>query len=186
MLINNHFDAKKGKNKRYLNLEDIFGFCKIFKIVTKNLGFHLVFKTTELQNIIYTSMADDIYVTIKNFHLYIPNLIPSVETQVMFNEATQNNYKISYDEYYTERRLIPEMITKADIGSSQQLNSPVNLNGSHQTRTGADNAAQNINIAIFDNLDLRKYYVEIDGQRYPRDSSLMIYEKTVILNNTDI
>ena len=34
-----------------------------------------------------------------------------------------------------------------------------------------------INNAIFDNLDLRKYYVEIDGQRYPRDFLLMKYEE---------
>ena len=32
-------------------------------------------------------------------------------------------------------------------------------------------------IAISDNLDLRKYYVEIDGFRYPRDSFLMNYEQ---------
>ena len=43
-------------------------------------------------------MADDINVTINSLYLYIPNLIPNAETQVMFNEATQNNYKISYDE----------------------------------------------------------------------------------------
>ena len=30
---------------------------------------------------------------------------------------------------------------------------------------------------MFDNLDLRKYYIEIDGQRYPRDSSLMTYKQ---------
>ena len=30
---------------------------------------------------------------------------------------------------------------------------------------------------IFDNKDLRKYYVEIDGQRYPRDSVLINYEE---------
>ena len=36
-------------------------------------------------------MADDINVTISNLYLYVTNLIPSVETQVMFNEATQNN-----------------------------------------------------------------------------------------------
>ena len=41
MLINNHTDANKGKIKGYLYLEDIFGFCKTFKKVTKNLGFHL-------------------------------------------------------------------------------------------------------------------------------------------------
>ena len=91
MLIDNHIDANRGKIKGYLYLEDIFGFCKTFKKVTKNLGFHLIFKTNDLQNIIYSSMADDINVTINNLYLYVPNLIPSVETQVMFNEATQNN-----------------------------------------------------------------------------------------------
>ena len=95
MLINNHTDAKKGKIKGCLYLEDVLGFCKRFKKVTKNLGFHLVFKTANLQDIIYTSMADDINVTFNNLYLYIPNLIPSVETQLLFNEATQNNYELS-------------------------------------------------------------------------------------------
>ena len=124
MLINNHTDANKGKIKGYLYLEDIFGFCKTFEKVTKNLGFHLMFKTNDLQKIIITSMADDINVTINNLYLYVPKLIPSVETQLMFNEATQNNYKISYDEHYTERRLISDMITQLDIGSSQNVQSP--------------------------------------------------------------
>ena len=64
ILINNHTDANKGRIKGYLYLEDIFGFCKTFKKVTRNLGFHLTFKTNDLQNIIYSSMADDINVTI--------------------------------------------------------------------------------------------------------------------------
>ena len=63
MLMDNHIDANRGKIKGCLYLEDIFGFCKTFKKVTKNLGFHLTFKTNDLQNIIYSSMADDIYVT---------------------------------------------------------------------------------------------------------------------------
>ena len=91
MLIDNHTDASKGKIKGYSYLEDVFGFCKTFKKVTKNLGFHLSFETNDLQDIIYTSMTDDISVTINNLYLYVTNLIPSVETQVMFNEATQNN-----------------------------------------------------------------------------------------------
>ena len=134
MLINNHIDANKGKIKGYLYLEDIFGFCKTFKKLTKNLGFHLTFKTNDLQNIIYSSMADDINVTINNLYLYVPNLIPSVETQVMFNEASQNKYKISYDEYFTERRVISDQITQLDIGSSQNVQSPKNLIGALQTR----------------------------------------------------
>ena len=36
-------------------------------------------------------MADDINVTVNNLFLNIPNLIPSVETQLMFNEATRKN-----------------------------------------------------------------------------------------------
>ena len=85
MLIDNHPDANKGKIKGFLNLEDIFGFCKSFKKVTKNLGFHIMFKRANLQVIVYTSMADDIDVTINSLYLFVPNLIPSVETQLMFN-----------------------------------------------------------------------------------------------------
>ena len=177
MLINNHTDVNKGKIKGYLFLEDIFGFCKAFKKVTKNLGFHITFKTNDLQNIIYSSMADDINVTINNLYLYVPNLIPNVETQVMFNEATQNNYKISFDEWYTERRIISDTITQIDIGTSQHVNSPKYLIGAHQTRIRADTANKNNNIAIFDNLNLQKYYVEIDSVRYPRDNVLVNYEQ---------
>ena len=108
MLIDNHIDANKGKKKYFFYLEDIFGFCKCFEKVFKNLGFHLMLKTNDLQDIIYASMADDINVTINNLYLFIPYLIPSVETQLMFNEATQNIYRISYDDWYTERRLISD------------------------------------------------------------------------------
>ena len=80
-----------------LSLENISGFRETFKKVTINLGFHLMFKTIDLQDIIYTSMADDINVTINSLYLYVPNSIPSVEVQIMFNEATQNIYKISFD-----------------------------------------------------------------------------------------
>ena len=122
-------------------------------------------------------MADDINVTINNLYLYVPNRIPSVETQVMFNEATQNNYKISYHEFFTERRIISGMNTQVDIGSSQNVNSPKFLIGAHQTRARADTANKNINIAIFDHLNLQKYYFEIDGIRYPREGLQVNYEE---------
>ena len=178
ILIDNHTDdANKGKIKGYLFLEDVFGFCKTFKNVTKNLGFHLTFKTNDLQYILYTSMTDDINVTNNSLYLYVPNLIPSVETQEMFNEATQNNYKISYDDWFTERRIISDAITQLDIASSQNVQSPKYLIGVHQTKDRIDGAISTKNVAMFDNFDLRKYYNEIDDQRYPRDSSLMNYEQ---------
>ena len=122
-------------------------------------------------------MTDDINVTINNLYLYVPNLLPSVETRVMFNEATQNNYKILYDEWFTERRIISDTITQLDIGCSQNVQSPMYLIGAHQTKDRIDGAISNKNVSIFDNLDRRKYYIEIDGQQYPRDSSLMNYEQ---------
>ena len=57
LLIDNHTDANKSKIKGYFYLEDIFGFCKTFKKVTKNLCFHIMFKTANLQDIIYKFMA---------------------------------------------------------------------------------------------------------------------------------
>ena len=122
-------------------------------------------------------MTDIIHVTIISLYFYVPNLIPSVETQVMFNEATQNNYKISYDEWFTERRIISDTITQLDIGSSQNVHSPNYLIGAHQTKDRIDGAISTKNVSIFDNLYLRKYYIEIDGQRYPGDSLLMKYEQ---------
>ena len=109
--------------------------------------------------------------------MYIPNLIPSVETQLMFNEATQNNYKISFDEWYTERLIISDLIIQHDIGSAQTLIQPKYLICTHQTNLRTTTPDKKSSIAIFDNLDLRKYFVEIDGQRYPRDSALINYEE---------
>ena len=140
VLIDNQIDANKGKNKGYLNLQVIFGFCKSFKNVTKNLGFHLMLKTNDLQDTIYTSMGDNKNVSINNLYLSVPILIPSVETQLMFNEATQKNYRISYDDYYTERRVIKDMIVQYDIGSAQQVNATKYLICAHQTKDRIDTA----------------------------------------------
>ena len=50
MLINNHTDTIKSKIKGIFYLEVIFGFCKSFKKVTKNLGFQFMFETADLQD----------------------------------------------------------------------------------------------------------------------------------------
>ena len=122
-------------------------------------------------------MADDKNVTINKLYLYVPNLIPNVETQVMFNEATQNNCKITFDEWYTEQRITSDTITQMDIGSSQIVQSPNYLIGAHQARIRADTANKNNNNALFDNLNLPKYYVKIDSVRYPRDIVHITYEQ---------
>ena len=68
ILINNHaVEANKGRIKGHLALEHIFGFCKTFKKITKNLGFHLKFKMNDLQDIVFTTLANDITVTNNSF-----------------------------------------------------------------------------------------------------------------------
>ena len=66
------------------------------------------------------------------------------------------------------------MITQADIGSSQQFNSPKFLIGAHQTRARADTANTKNRIAIVDNLNFQKVDVERDGVR---DNVLLNYEQ---------
>ena len=62
-MIDNHIDANKGKIEEYFVLGDIFGFCRSLKKLTKNLGFHLMLRTNNLQDNIDLSMGDDVNVT---------------------------------------------------------------------------------------------------------------------------
>ena len=122
-------------------------------------------------------MAADVKVTINNLNLRIPNLISSVETQFMFNEATENSNKISFDDYYTKRRVLSDMIVQADIGSTQQVSSPKYLIYAHQTQERINVPNKKEDIVLFDEVDLRKYHVELDGQGYPTDNLLIRYEE---------
>ena len=177
MLITNHKNANRGKIKGQLPLEHIFGFCKTFKKVTKNLGFRITLKTANLQDIIYTTIAaaTPINITINSLDLFVPFLIPTTETQLMFNESIQNNYRIFFDDWYSERRIVTDQIFQIDIGSAQSVDSPKYMICSHQTEARSALPNKRNNISRFDNINERKYFVEIDGQRYPRDSVLTNY-----------
>ena len=181
MLIDNHNvvgqEVNKGKTKAQLALENLFGFCKTFKKVTRSLGFHITFRTADLQDIIYTSIGVNIDVTINSLYLFVPTYTPSTETQLMFNESIQNNYRIFFDDWYTERRVVSDAITQIDIGSAQQINSPKYLICAHQTAARLNAPDKGLNISRFDNLNVRKYFVEIDSQRYPRDGVIINYSE---------
>ena len=182
-LINNHdVAANKGNIKGHLSLEHIFGFCRTFKKITKNLGFHLKFKMIDLQDIIFTTIANDINVTINSLYLFVPKLMPSTSTQVMFNEAIMNKYTITFDSWYTERKISnDDRELQVDIGSAQHINSPKYLISAYQTaaRTTPNN---NANPAIFDRNHVTKYFGEIDGIRYPKDGVLTNFEQNSYLD----
>ena len=106
ILINNHtVEAKKGRNKGHFDLEDIFGFFKTFKKINKNLGFHPTFKMTDLQDIIFKTLATHINITIHSLYYYVAILIPNSQTQLLFIESIVKNYRIIFDSWYTERKI---------------------------------------------------------------------------------
>ena len=183
ILINNYAEeAYKGRVKGHLPLEHIFGFCRTFKKITKGLGFHLKLKMTDLQDIVFTTIANDITVTINSLYLYVPQLIPSTSTQVMFNESIMNNYTITFDSRYTERKISNDgRELQVDIASAQNINSPKYLISAFQTnaRTTPNKAS---NPSIIDNNNVTKYFVEIDGVRYPKDGVLTKFEQNSYLD----
>ena len=184
MLINNHTEAvNRGKIKGQLLLEDIFGFCKTFKKITKNLGFHITLKTNDLQNIIFTTLANDINVTINSLYLFVPILTPNSETQVLLNESIKNNYTLTFDSWYTERKIVTDGGEfQVDIASSQSTNSPKYLIAAHQTEDRIGTANKANNISIFDPVDVKKYFVEIDGYRYPKESVITNFSENDYLH----
>ena len=113
----------------------------------------------------------------------MPIPIPNTQTQVMFNEPFMNNYTITFDSWYTERKVSNDgRIIPVDIGSAQHFNCPKNLIGVFQThiRIGVPNKANN-NL-IFDTNHVTKDFVEIDGARYPRDGVSTNFEKNSYLD----
>ena len=94
VIINNHTEANRGLIRGHLPLEYIFGFARSFKKIKKGLGFELELRTSNRKrDILYPILDDDdVNVTINSISLFIPQLIPSPETQVVFNEAISQNF----------------------------------------------------------------------------------------------
>ena len=110
----------------------------------------------DLQDIILTTIADNINVTINSLYLFVPQLIPSTTTQVTFIESIMNNYTITFDSWFTKRKISNDgRELQDDIGSAQKINNPKYLISAFQTnaRTAPNKAS---NPAIFDNNHVTK------------------------------
>ena len=187
ILINNHTEANRGLIRGHLPLEYIFGFARSFKKITKGLGFELDLRTSNRKrDILYTTLDDDdVNVTINSISLFIPQLIPSPETQVIFNEAISQTFTLSYEPWTTDRKPVDTAREfQLDISSASNINSPLYLIAAHQKTQRPDpaNPAKNLsnnrfNNAIFDHVNVRKYYSEIDGIRYPKNPVMVNYEE---------
>ena len=128
-------------------------------------------KTTDIQHVISTALGDDIRVNFDKLFLFVPIFIPDAQTQKMFNDSIRNSFTLSFDSWTSDRNTVDTQLGhQVDIGSAQNINSPKYLLAVHQTavRIGVPNKANNV--AVFDDLDVKRYQVDNDGVRYPRKS----------------
>ena len=140
------------------------------------LGFRLTFKAAGSQDNVYTTLANNIDVTVSNSYLYVSVFSPSAKTQAMFNESIKNIFTLSHESWDTDREVVNDgKVFEIDFGSAQNVNLPKFLVATPrlQVRIGISNKANNT--AIFENLDVKKHFVEIEGQNYPKDFVSTIY-----------
>ena len=143
----------------------------------------ITLKTNDLQNIIFTTLANEINVTLNSLYLFVPIRTSNSETQVMFNESIKNISTITFDSWFTERKIVTDGGEfQVDIASSQNTNSPKYLIAAHQTEARTVTANKQNNMAIFDHVDVKKYCVEIDGYRYPKESVLTNFSENDYLD----
>ena len=102
----NHSDNNKGIVRGNLPLEYSFEISKSFKKITKGLGFWIDLRTSNRkQDFLYTSLGDnDVNVTNNSISLSIPQITPSPETQVHFNEDISQSFTLSFECWTTDRK----------------------------------------------------------------------------------
>ena len=113
--------------------------------------------------------------TINIINLYIPSLVPSAEQQQMFNEAIRENFTLSFDAWVTDRKPVNTGNEyQLDIRSASNIDliyTSLYLIVAHQ-QTQRDSPARppnQFNNAISDHVRVKRYFVEINGVRYPKD-----------------
>ena len=122
LLFNNHgLYANKRRIKGQIPLEHIFGKCKTFKKITKQLGFHLTFRTVDLQDITYNTLGDNIKVNFDKLFLFVPMFIPNAQTQIKFDHSIKNSFTLSFDSWSTGRKIVDTQLEyQVDKGSAQK------------------------------------------------------------------
>ena len=104
----------------------------------------------------------------------------------MFNEPIMNKYSISFDSWYTDRKVkIDGLEFQVEIGTAQNNNSPKYLMVDHQTADRLNIPSKANNIAIFDKLDVRKHFRKIDEQRYKGAITTNYNQKDYLDQNRD-
>ena len=123
--------------------------------------------------------------------MFVPQIIQSPETQVNFKDAISNSFTFSYESWTTERKPVDTAKeVQIEISSASNINSQLHLIAAHQLTQRPDPADPTVNLsknrfsnAFFDHVKVRKYYVEIDGVRYPKNPIMINYDQNNYLDH---
>ena len=84
---------------------------------------------------------------------------------------------------YTERKLVTDGGEfQVDIDSSQTTNSPKHLLAAHQTEVRIGTTNNRTNIGTVDHVDVKIFFAEVDGFRYPKESVLTNFSENYYLD----
>ena len=110
--------------------------------------------------------------TINSIYLYIPSLVPSAKQQQIFNEAIRESFTLSFDTWVTGRKPVNTgNHYQLDIVSASNIINPLYLIVAYRKpqRENPVRRPNQFKNAVFDNVDVKRYFVEIGGVRYPKD-----------------
>ena len=151
-------------------------FAKHLRKITELLGFPLTFKAAELHDIPFKTLGVDIRVKFDKLFLFKPLLILDASSRKMFIESIKKSTTLSFDYWIADRKTIGTQLEfQIEKSTAQRIIFSKQLIVAHQTaaRRGVPNKANKI--ALFDNLIVRKYHVDIDSVRLPRDGVSIEY-----------
>ena len=135
-----------------------------------------------MQDIIYTTLAKIIRVKTDKLNLFVPSFLPDPETQKTINDYIKKSFTSSFEEWVTDRRVVnTELEYQVDIGSSHKINSPKYAILAHQTSARSEKVNKT-NVAIFDKNDVRNYFCDNDGIRYPKDGVIINDDENIYLD----
>ena len=122
------------------------------------MSVHITLKTNDLQAIVYTTLlqATLIIVSFDNIHLFVPYFVPSPDTQMFPNESEKNSFRLSFDSWTTDIKVVRTSEYQRNIGSAIKANSPKNLIAAHQTAARSGVAKKANNVSIFNHVDVKK------------------------------
>ena len=128
-------------------------------------------------------------VTVNSLYLYITSLVPSPEEQHFLNESFMQSFTLSFDPSMTDRKRVKNGKNyQVDIGSASNINIPLYLIAAHQ-KTQRDNhgiTPNQFNNSFFDNFIGRRFFIEIDGIRYPKDPIEINYPEKYLNHYRDL